>query len=144
MGAMYRETDVSERPLLVIALVNRLIALDRRSGEVRWEHRLSSIGGGVEIAFLEGRVFAVTSSNQLHCVDYLSGEQVKSMKLRGDYAGRPSMVVDGGQLFIATGGEILCLDRDCSEVWFNGLKGRGVAAVSLGFPGNVRHCDASR
>ena len=141
---MYRESDSSERPLLVVGLLDQVIALDRRSGEVRWEHKMGSLGSAVELAIVGGRVFAVTASGYLHWFDYLDGARLGNVKLRGAYTGRATMVVDGDHLFIASGGEIVCMDRDGNEVWFNGLEGKGIGPVALGFPGNVRQADLNR
>ena len=141
---MYRDSEDLDRPLLIIALLDQVIALDRRSGEARWQHKLAQFGSAVEIQIVGGRVFAVTSNGHLYGFDYLDGSRLFSVKLSGSYLGRPTMLVDADHLYIAKGGEIVCLDFEGKELWFNGLPGKGVGPVALGLPGNVRQADLSR
>ncbi len=142
-GGMYRETDADDPgPLLIVALGNRVMALDRRTGELRWETDVSTLGHAIELAIVDDRVFAVTSAGHVYLLDYLDGNVITRVQLPGSYRGRATLVVDRGHLFIASGGEITCVDRGAQVVWFNGLEGKGVGDAALGFPGKVRQVDS--
>lgn len=140
----YREPGVDNPLLLLVALNGRMLALHRETGVIAWEQVLGRMGGTVELASIGELVFAVTAQGMLHRIDYQSGELLSSKQLPGTYRGRATMVVDGGMLYVAAGGEITCVDRDGEVRWFNGLKGKGVGATALGFPGNLRQADADR
>jgi hypothetical protein len=57
------------------------------------------------------------------------------------YGGRGTLLVDGHQLFTGVCGEIVCFDWNGALLWHDPLKGRGIAPMSLGLPGNVRQAD---
>lgn len=45
-----------------------------------------------------------------------------------------NVVVDGGQIFATSKGEIFCLDASGSIRWHNKLKGLGMGLVTIGSP----------
>ena len=135
---MYREPDPEAAPLLIVAFNDQVMALDRVTGALRWYSKLRSAGSSVELAIHAGRVYAICGNGMLHVLTYEDGAEVTRRKLSGRYVGRATLVVDADHLFIASGGEVCCIDRDGKDVWFNGLEGKGVGLVSIGFPGNLR------
>lgn len=51
------------------------------------------------------------------------------------------MLVDGGHVYVARGGEVTCFTTQGQVVWFNPFKGKGTGSIALGLPGNVRQAD---
>lgn len=126
--------------MLVVGLNGRLMAFDAHSGASRWEHKLPTGHGEVEVLVHEGRVYA-SSGFQLMCISYPDGRLLGTIDLPGTYKGRPTMLLEGCRLYVGLLGEICCFDLDGQLLWHDGLAGKGVGSVSLGFPDNVRQAD---
>lgn len=136
---MYRQDASPDRSVLVTAFLGQVIGLDRATGELRWETKV--IGGGdIELAIGDGVVIAVGRTH-LAFLDYLTGAVYATVPIAGGGGGRPSMVVDGGFIYVGILGEISCYTLQGRFVWLQPLKGRGADHVALGLPGNVRQVD---
>jgi outer membrane protein assembly factor BamB len=136
---MYREDSTPNRSVLVIALLGRVIGKDRATGATLWEHA-TGISTELELAVLEDRVFA-SSGREIFAIEYPSGRLLGRTPIPVQYGGRGTLLVDGHQLFAGVGGEIVCFDWNGALLWHDPLKGRGIAAMSIGLPGNVRQAD---
>ena len=126
-------------PVLVLALNGRVLGLQVTDGKLLWEHQIGS-HGEVELLSTGDRIYA-TDGRNLYAFRYPDGEQLLALGLPGAYFGRSTMVVEGGRLFVATRGEISCFTLEGQLLWHDGLQGRGVGSVALGFPGNLRQAD---
>lgn len=136
----YREEGSEDRSILVVAFNRRIFGLDPKDGSVAWEHALEGLGE-VEVLMAEQRVFAITYSH-LHAFHYYpSGTPIGSVALPGRYKGRPSAVIERGRLYVGASGEVACFDLDGRALWVQPFAGKGLARVTLGFPGNVRQAD---
>ncbi len=137
-----------QSPVLVAAFKGHVVGVDRRSGEIRWKVRAVSAdtpdmaADTMEIAVHGDRVFAAgRRSNALVCIAYPGGEEIGRAELSIPGVGRPTMLIDGGQLFVGREGHVECFTLDGQPLWtqlFDGLNGN---AVALGFPGNIRQAD---
>lgn len=136
---MYRQDGEVEHAVLVLGLGGQVLGMNVQDGTVLWEHRIEP-AGEVELAFRGDRVYA-TAGHFLCAIRYPDGAPLFRVEVPGTYKGRPSMVIEGGRILLATRGEITCFDLDGRQLWHDGLTGRGVGSVSLGFPGNVRQAD---
>jgi len=131
--------------LFITAFGNKVFALDRTTGQIRWRVMLGGkyeLATVVEIAIDDDTVIVCTP-NRLGIIDYASGELRKEI-LRGDAtksAPRPTMVIDGKQIFIAGVGVLSCYTTQGELVWDQPFKGEGYGAISMGLPGNVRQAD---
>lgn len=142
----YRDEPTGERRILVVAEGGRITGYDRASGAPVWEHVVkfrvlgldAVVGGACELAIHAGRVLAVVH-DRLVCLDYASGALIGEVKL-ASVANRPTMLIDGDQLFVASGATVECFTLDGVRVWSTPrrLTSHGSA---LGFPGNVRAGD---
>jgi len=137
---MYRQNEAEDRSILVTAFGGKIFGLERSSGKVVWSAELQTSGGEVEIVIEAGVVVACTYQ-RLALFDYRTGRALAYVALVGEYAGRPTMVVDQGQVFIARNGEIACYTMAGQPVWLQPFKGMGLGSVALGLPGNVRQAD---
>jgi outer membrane protein assembly factor BamB len=138
--AVYRKDASEDRSVLVVGLNRRVMGFDAHSGKPRWEHVLPQGSSEVEIVVHEGRVYA-SSGYQLMCLGYPDGRLIDTIALPGTYKGRPTMLVEGDRLYVGLRGEICCFDLAGQLLWHDGLSGKGVGSVSLGFPDNVRQAD---
>jgi len=147
---MYRRDDEIERSVLVMASKGRVQGLDRASGEVRWEVVVTdqvdryTNAFAVELLVTATRVYAASwMSNDLVCVAYPSGQELGRVTLPLSTRGRPVMVVDGDQLFVARNGQVAALTLDGQPQWTQtfGHEGQKMVPTALGFPGNVRQAD---
>lgn len=135
----YRDDGTEDRSVLVVAFNRRVFGLRPVDGAVLWEHAMEA-PGEIELVLAHERVFAVTSFH-LEVFRYPTGERLARVALPGKYRGRPSVVLERGRLYVGAGGEVTCFDLDGQVVWLQSFVGKGLARVSLGFPGNVRQSD---
>jgi hypothetical protein len=140
---MYRDDAAEDRSILVVGLNGRVLGMQRRTGQILWEHQLQEwVSGEIEILIHRGRVYAL-GQHLLLLIDYATGTKLRETRLPGTFRGRSVLLLDGDQLFIGTGGEVSCFDLDGNALWHDPLKGRGVGAVGLAFPGNARQADTA-
>jgi len=137
---MYRQDASEDRSVLVIGLHGRVMAFDAHSGVQRWEHTVGHGSGKVELIVHARRVFASTGW-ELLCLAYPSGRQLSKVTLPTSYNGRVTMLLEGERLNSGSNGEICCFDLEGQLQWHDGLTGKGLGSVSLGFPDNVRSAD---
>jgi hypothetical protein len=134
--------DGVDSSLLVIAFANQIFALDRATGNVRWEVPFGEQAAHreIELAIIDGVVIA---ANPFHLmfVDYASGKVRAKVELAHERKGRPTMLVDGGQVFVCGDASMSCFDMSGKHLWTNPFKDRGRGSVALGVPGNVRQAD---
>jgi len=135
---MYRSSAAEDRSLLIVAFSGQVFALDRATGARRWEQKVGS-ASTVEL-HVEGGVVIAATSSCLAFLDYLTGVPHRLVDLRP--AGRPTLLVDGGHLYLGASGEVTCFTLRGDQVWSDGFSGRGLGAVALGVPGSVRQGDA--
>lgn len=132
----------TDSSLLVIAFANHVYALDRASGQVRWQVPFGEVAAHreVELAIVDGLVIA---ANPFHLmfVEYASGELRAKVELPHDRKGRPTMLVDGGHVYVCGEGSVSCFDMSGKHLWTNPFKDRGRGSVALGVPGNIRQAD---
>lgn len=136
---MYRNDSRSDRSILVVAFGRQILGLDPGTGAVRWEYPMKSL---LEIELIErdGRLYCANAM-RLVCLGYPGGEPIFDVEIPGEFNNRPSLVLEEGRLFLASGGEVTAFDLDGNVLWHNRLEGRGVGRVALGFPGNFRQAD---
>jgi len=137
---MYRQSSAEDRSILVTAFSGKIFGLDRSSGRIVWSAELESYGGEVEIVIDSGVIIACTRQ-RLALFEYPSGRAIAYVALAGEYAGRPTMVVDQGQIFVARNGEIACYTMHGQALWLQPFEGMGFGSIALGLPGNVRQAD---
>lgn len=139
---MYRAEAGPDRSILITAFNNKVFGIDRTTGNILW---LTELGRGygptVEIAIIDHVVVAVCGES-LAFIDYRSGGTLKEVKLAGDPANRPTMLIDGQHVYIATHGELGCYTPAGDLVWFQPFKGHGYGNIALGLPGNIRQADS--
>jgi outer membrane protein assembly factor BamB len=127
--------------LLIVALNGDVAALNKKDGSELWRTRISAGGWGtVTIAFDTEVVFACALSSPLFCLAYRTGDVLWQQATKVRY-GRAALVVEDGLAYAARGGEVECFTREGVRLWRQGLKGMGVGATALGFPGNLIQAD---
>lgn len=137
---MYRTSAAANRSILVSAFSGKVFGLDRATGAIAWSAEIESYGGEVELA-IDGDVVIACSRDRLALFDYLTGRSIAYVRLVGEHARRPTMVVDQGQILVARNGEIACYATNGEAVWLQKFEGMGFGSVALGLPGNVRQAD---
>lgn len=137
---MYRQDAAPDRTLLVTAFNGQLFAVDRATGNVRWQ--VTDIPGyGIFEVAIEGNVVIAVSPTSLAFVDYLTGTKLGVVEIDGEHSRRPTMIVEGGCIYIGRDGELSCYTTQGQRVWHQPFKGRGLGSMALAFPGNVRQAD---
>lgn len=137
---MYRMDNDSDRPVLVVAFNGRVFGLDARTGQRVWSHDIKPGHGEVELVVQPNRVFAA-AGRTLVCLAYPTGELLGKTTLPGTYESRPTMMANGDLLYVATGGELTCVDAAGRALWHEPFVGKGLGSIALGFPGDVRQAD---
>ncbi|MEZ4225795.1 MAG: PQQ-binding-like beta-propeller repeat protein [Polyangiaceae bacterium] len=135
---MYRSSHKKNRAVLVVTFNGRIAGVDRHDGRILWEYTLGH--GLIEVVVDGDRCYAATMS-RLHCLAYPGGTHLGSAALPGGYPRRPTMLIDGDQIFVATNGELACFSRDLQLRWFNPFPGRGLGSMALALPDNARQAD---
>jgi outer membrane protein assembly factor BamB len=137
---MYRTDADPDRPVLVVAFNGRVFGLDARTGQRQWSHDITPGHGEVELVVQSGKLFAAVGRTLL-CIAYPTGELLGKTTLPGTYQSRPTMMVNGDLLYVASGGELTCLDASGKPLWHEPFVGKGIGSIALGFPGDVRQAD---
>lgn len=128
------------RDILIVGINGRVIGIDTASGQPRWEDGLKGGGyGEVALAATDRLVFASATGAMLFCFEYATGQLV--WKSETTSSGRASVVVQDERVYVAKGGEIDCFTFEGRRVWAQGLPGRGLGSIALGFPGNIVQAD---
>ncbi len=123
---MYRE----HKPGPIIALLmNRVIALDRQTGEIVFDRRAR----GSELLVTRDAIF-VAASDVLTCFSYPEGVRVFESPLPAHAT--TSMHRVGDTIVLKGSGEISCVSMsDGALLWHNKLKGYGTGSMSIAIPG---------
>ncbi|MDC3962575.1 PQQ-binding-like beta-propeller repeat protein [Polyangium jinanense] len=136
---MYRQQD-PHAPLLVIAFNGYVIAVERRTGKIVWQQEYHE-PFAARLLFPLGRVL-LGYHKELVCLAYTTGEVLWRTAMPMPTS---SIVVDGDEIFVGSGGEAACVDVNTGALlWHHPFKGMGAGAVALGVPGNVAQIDHSR
>ncbi|UJR78504.1 PQQ-binding-like beta-propeller repeat protein [Sandaracinus amylolyticus] len=144
---MHREA-ADERSILVIAGNAEIAGYERATGKLVWKHELTTkilgmtakLGGAVELEIRAGRVY-VTSREAILCLDYRTGAKIGEVKLASSSL-RPTFVIDGDHLYVASSTTIECFTMTGERVWSAKREGVfGSDGFALGFPGNIRQGD---
>jgi outer membrane protein assembly factor BamB len=139
---MYRD-DHAAATVLVVAFRGKVLGIDARTGQRLWQQAIgeSFVIDEVELIITPARVF-VCDGKVLACLEYPSGTWIGATPLPGKYAGgRPTMVLQGEALYVATTASVTCFDNAGQVVWHDPFEGLGFGSMALGFPGNVRQAD---
>ncbi|MBA2544865.1 MAG: PQQ-binding-like beta-propeller repeat protein [Deltaproteobacteria bacterium] len=137
--AVYRESGRGQ--LLVTAFASQVLALDRMTGEVRWNVNLRTLSAPVEIVVSDDTVIAAAGS-VIAFIEYQSGAVINRIERAPQTAGwRHVMIVDGQHLYVGGGGVVSCYTLQGAQVWERAF---GAAdSIALGFPHKVRQADHS-
>lgn len=137
---MYRDNAGTDRSLLVAAFGGQVYGIERSSGDTRWEFEIDD-GGHVEI-YVEGGIVIAATQSRIVFLRYDTGEEIRGGDLPGDPQGRPTMIVDDENVYVARDGEIVCYGLGGKAKWRRAFSGRQTSSVALGFPGFTRQSDA--
>ncbi|AKF09009.1 PQQ-binding-like beta-propeller repeat protein [Sandaracinus amylolyticus] len=144
---MHRE-NADERSILVVAGNAEICGYERATGRLLWKHELTTkilgmtakLGGAVDLEIRAGRVY-VTSRQAILCLDYRTGTKIGEVKLASSSL-RPTLLVDGDHLYVASSTTIECFTMNGERVWGVQRDGMfGSDGFALGFPGNIRQGD---
>jgi outer membrane protein assembly factor BamB len=136
---MYRASSAEDRSVLVTAFSGKLFGIDRATGQPRWFHQLEAVGA-VEL-LVDGGMVIAASLTKLTFLRYDNGQVVKQIALLGEYASRPIMMVDGGQIFVARNGELAAYTLAGDPIWVQPFTGQGFGRIALALPGAARQAD---
>lgn len=142
MSDPYRSDASEDRSILVVAFGGKVFGVVPGTGEIAWEHVVGTLYPVVEIQIAHGRVFAATAAS-LYTFDYPSGEPLGEVSIPDTYEGRPTMALERERIYLASSGEVTCFGLDGTVQWVQGFAKKGLGAVALGFPGNIRQADHS-
>ncbi len=133
-------TPEPDRSLLVVGLKGKVYALDRATGDVRWQNDLPD-GGRGEVALAVGYGVVIVSAfgSRIFCLDYLTGAERWSQSTQA--GGRATVLIEPDQIVCAKGGYVDCYTPDGRSLWAQPLQGAGLGRVALGYPGNVVQAD---
>lgn len=123
-----------DRSLLIVALKDKLYALERATGVIRWTYRMSGLGP-IRFAVGYGVVLASTDIEVISCLDYLTGQERWSC--RTQTGGLATIVIEPDHIVCAKGGYIDCFAPNGTPLWNQPLRGGGMGVASIGYPGNV-------
>lgn len=137
---MYRQDAAPDNSILVTAFNSQLFGVDRATGEIRWSV-VKELGDDLYEIAIEGDVIIVASKERLGFVDYLTGKVHAIVPIEGHWVRRPTMVVDGGFVYISRDGDLTCFTTHGQRVWQQPFKGLGNGPMTIGVPGNIRQAD---
>jgi outer membrane protein assembly factor BamB len=135
--AVYRQPGRGE--LLVTAFASKVIAVDKMTGEVRWNVNLRTMSAPVEIVINDEMVIACAGS-VIAFIEYQTGavrNRIERDPRTNGY--RQVMIVDGDYLYVGGGGIVGCYTLQGGQIWERAFL--GADAIALGFPHKVRQAD---
>lgn len=140
---MFRCVPRDERSILVVAGSATVSGYDRRTGERVWSVGLpeaaDAVPGAIEVEVHGDRVLVLTRE-RLGCFDDFTGKLIGAADL-GEPARAPTMLVDGGDVFVAAGRMLECYTLDCELRWRVERSSWAVPSPALAVPGNARQAD---
>ena len=137
---MYRDNAATDRSILVLAFGGQVYGIDRTSGDTRWEVAIDD-GGHVEI-YVEGHIVIAATHSRIVFLEYATGEEIRGGDLPGLTQGRPTMIVDEENVYVARDGEVVCYGLGGKAKWRRTFSNAIASSVALGFPGIMRQSDA--
>jgi outer membrane protein assembly factor BamB len=125
--------------ILVVGVSGRVLGLDRASGDVVWRVPLRDAAREeVFLTVTTDTVYASAHAPHVFAFDYQTG--ILRWTADTTCAGRASIVISGGDVFVAKGGTIDCFGLDGARRWSQRMDPED-ARTALGFPGNVVQAD---
>lgn len=126
--------------LLILAGSGNVLALDPRTGELRWQHDLRErLGyGPIDLALTDTRVVVAAQSANVLCFEYASGKllwEARSSRMQG----RTTLLLQGPLTFLTRESTVDCFNAAGQRVWTRVVTAAG--AMAMGFPGNVVQAD---
>jgi outer membrane protein assembly factor BamB len=128
----YRDKSRVDGPLIV-AFNDRVVALSRRTGKVRWTNVI--VGDPIALAITRDRVYAA-GRHTIACYDYASGEEQWSTDRTHDARLGP-LILSNDLLFVGSTGEVECYTTEGDHLWDQSFTGMGYGALAMGVPDNV-------
>ena len=122
--------------------VERVLCLDAKTGQVRWEHAYPCAYGSIGYdsgprtspAVAAGKVYTLGVMGDLFCLQADTGKLVWQKNLTQEYGQKPppwgfstQLLVDGSRLFCIVGGEghaVVALDKDSGKELWRALSSR--------------------
>jgi outer membrane protein assembly factor BamB len=139
---MNRAEAGHDRTVLISAFNNKIFGVNRQNGQLLWQVELGAgYGPTVDIAIIDNVVVAVCGAT-LSFIEYRTGRVYKEVKLAGEPSSRPTLLIDGQHVYVASDGELGCYTSAGDLVWFQPFKGHGHGTMALGLPGNIRQADS--
>jgi outer membrane protein assembly factor BamB len=132
----YRNASTLRGPL-VVAFNGRVVALERDSGEIRWQHNVRD-SRVVRLAITDTRVYAATHV-MVFAFDYHGGEELWHAVRH--YSGAAAIIAEDDKVFVASSGEVECLSESGEHLWDNAFKGGGYGALAMGVAGTCVQAD---
>jgi outer membrane protein assembly factor BamB len=132
----YRNASTLRGPL-VVAFNGRVAALERDSGEIRWQHNVQDTSV-VRLAITDTRVYAATHF-QVFAFDYHGGEELWRTARR--HTGAGAIIAEDDKVYVASSGEVECLSESGEHLWNNAFKGAGYGALAMGVAGACVQAD---
>ena len=148
-GAL-RHTPTIEGELLFLPLADaRILAVDLRTGEARWERKLG--GAPSEIAALADRIYVGSADKYFYCLDADDGVLEWRPRIGAVVIGRPA--IDAERVYVATTDNLLrAFDRVSGALkWqaplpfrpYSGPVLLGTAVLVAGYVAELRSLDAA-
>ncbi len=133
----YREDPaMASRLPLLVAFNGTLRALEPATGQELWALKLDGLV--LRFVFDENRVFCASNSG-LACLDHRTG--AIEWQVVTTFAGRCTLVLQNGLLFVGRFGELECFTCSGEKLWEKPFKGEGYGHMAIGFPGNFVQAD---
>lgn len=133
---MYRAPP-APAPLAIVATGYHVIGMERRTGQRVWQW--SSNGTSWTRIAIDAERVVVGGGHELASLAYDTGALIWRVKCPLLVS---TLLVDGDVVLVGSQGTVICFaSSDGSFLWHDGLKGFGIGAVALGFPGNAAQID---
>jgi outer membrane protein assembly factor BamB len=127
-----------QSPLLVAAFGSHVVGIERRTGRRAWHWQSPHATYWTRVT-VHAELVVTGANNYAACLAYGTGHLFWQVEIP---IAASTLLVDGGELYVASAGEIACLDlRTGAVIWHDPFKGFGVGSVSFGFPGNAAQVD---
>jgi len=127
--------------MIIIAVANRLTAVDGRTGYVRWQVDLP-VGdiGNVEVLMEGGYIFASPATDRVFAFNLRTGKKLWE-KTTGSF-GRATMMTDGERVYVLKGTRMVAFTHRGEIIWNSEvLSGQGPLSIVVGLGGRMRYRD---
>lgn len=105
------------RNLVIAAVRGEVVAIERKTGRVRWRQALDPEGGAMTIAILGDRLVLVATASSLACLGYDGGSLLWVAPLAVRPRGATTLLVEDDAITVARRGLVQCFDRDGGLRW---------------------------